>query len=174
MSRQARQQSRAVRQSRRAFQRIRRQARPLSEGEILVVRHLLQPIRQQRHFSQYKDEYLCQPRYRHLYVSWGPPGRYRERSRELARRVASWERQLPHMIVYHADCWLCATPCQMYVKGFVPILHHDWPPGVTLHVAFDPTAAEYPAVRREVGRIAHDPHVVLSHDLARIQAIILS
>lgn len=43
-----------------------------------------------------------------------------------------------------------------------------------LHVDIHLTAADYKAVQREVGLFAHDPHVALSYDLARIQAIILN
>ncbi len=51
MSRQVRRTSKAVRQERRVRQRLLRQARPLTPGEIAVVRHLLQLVIEQRHYS---------------------------------------------------------------------------------------------------------------------------
>ena len=170
MSRHARQRSKTVRQARRAFQRLRRQARPLTDGEMHVVRHLLTPVRLQRHFSPDRDDYLQPNRYAWWYP-YGPVGRHCGRSADLARRAERWIDQLPSMLVYHSECWMC--DCQNYTRGFVPILDHHWPSGGTLHVDFDETAADYRAVRREVGLFAHNPHVVLSPALARIQAIIL-
>src|SRR5438445_5377435 len=84
MSRQARQRSKTIRQARRAFQRVLRQARPLTEGEVTVVRHLLTPVRLQRHFSPDRDYYLQPNRYAWWYP-YGPGGRHGGRSADLAR-----------------------------------------------------------------------------------------
>src|SRR6266487_5182250 len=100
MSRQARQGSKTIRQARRAFQRVRRQARPLTDGEMLVVRHLLTPVRLQRHFSPDRDDYL-QPNHYAWWYPYGPVGRHGGRSADLARRVDGWLDQMPRMFVYH-------------------------------------------------------------------------
>jgi len=178
MSRQVRRTSKAVRQERRVRQRLLRQARPLTPGEIAVVRHLLQSVIEQRYYSHevytYKVyTYYGRPSFVERFTACGFTRRQRTLSAELARRAQSWVQQLATLRVYHTVCQICQDPYADYVRYFYPVGDEKWPPGVTLHVAFDPITAAYPAVRREVGRVVHDPHVIVSDDLERVQAVLI-
>jgi hypothetical protein len=173
MSRQVRRTSKAVRQERRVRQRLLRQARPLTPGEIAVVRHLLQLVIEQRHYSHEVYTYYGRPSFVERFTACRFTGRQRTLSAELARRAQGWMQQLATLRVYHTVCRICQDPYADYVRYFYPVGDEGWPPGVTLHVAFDPTAAAYPVVRREVGRVVHDPHVIVSDDLERVQAVLI-
>jgi len=138
-----------------------------------MVRHLLQPVIDQRHYSGSVYTYSGRPNREDPFVACRFTGRQYRRSVELARRAQCWERQLAVLRVYHHVGHRCHAPYGHYGRLFLPLLRDDWPPGVTLHVAFDPTAADYAAVRREVGRRVSDPHLIVSDDLERIHAVFI-
>lgn len=173
MSRQARHASKAIRQSARAMQHLLQQVRPITPGEITVVRHLIQPVIAQRHYCDDVYCYLGSP------GRWGPCEAHaftRRRqytlSAELARRARRWEQQLTGLQVYHDVCHMCEA-CGRYVRLFVPMHDDSWPPGTTLHVTLDALADDYPAVRREIGWMAYDPHLIVSEDLERVHGMII-
>jgi hypothetical protein len=155
------------------MQRLLRHTRSLTAGEITVVRHLLQQVIDQRHYSGSVYTYSGRPNREDPFVACRFTGRQYRRSVELARRAWRWEQQLVALRVYHHVCHSCRAPYGRYVRLFLPLLSDDWPPGVTFHVAFDPTAADYPAVRREVGRRVSDPHLIVSDDLERLHAVLI-
>lgn len=146
----------------------------MTAGEILAAYHLLQPVLQQRHSSREVYTYWGQPTPFDPFAPCGLLGRHWVRSMALARRAYNWAQQRTTMPVYHAVCWMCQEPCGIDVRGGVSMGKNDWPRGITWPVAFAETARVYRAVRCEVGLWAHDPHVGISRDVMRVQAIILS
>jgi hypothetical protein len=53
------------------------------------------------------------------------------------------------------------------------MVERQWPDGVTLHVALDANMPDYSVVIRENGRHLHTPHLTLSNDLQRLQALFI-
>lgn len=158
---------------RRALQRLERQARPLTHGETVVLRHLLQPVIEQRHYSNHPYIYYGRPGPVDPFVPRGLQGWRGKLSHELARRAEQWLQQIPALRVYRTTCLTCPSPCFDYFRIFVPHVDARWPVGLILHVDLDPQRSDYPAVIREIGRHQHECHLIASTDLRRLQAVII-